>query len=283
MTHSEQEEILRRALHAVADTIEPAPDGLERIRERLSRPRPLAVAWLMAGWTVLAQPVLFRMEPILAEVDGRLSARLGAWLRLLTRSLGAAAERLRPAAERLRPAIERLGPASERLGPAAERLLAAVKRLRPGPGMSRHEKLRSAIAFGAAALIGTAGGFALSAGLPQQVFSAATSLISPSKSNPAPRGGHNSGVSGSGQPIPGASSAAPRRTRRPSPTSTPACTPKPRASASPTPSSPSPTQTSPSPTPSSPSPTQTSPSPTPNSSSPSPTQNSGGIPSPSAS
>src|SRR5215471_8000418 len=80
MTHAEQEEMLRRALHAVADAIEPAADGLERIRERLSRPRPLAVAWLMAGWTGLAQPVLLRMEPVLAELAGppRRSSDLGA-------------------------------------------------------------------------------------------------------------------------------------------------------------------------------------------------------------
>src|SRR5262249_57443118 len=80
MTPSEQEEALRRALHAVADTIEPAPDGLERIRERLSRPRPLAVAWLMAGWTGLAQPMLLWKEPVRAGAAGRMSERLGTWL-----------------------------------------------------------------------------------------------------------------------------------------------------------------------------------------------------------
>src|SRR5262245_8767711 len=101
MTHSEQEEVLRRALHAVADTIEPAADGLERIRERLSKPRPLAVAWLMAGWTGLAQPLLLRMEPVRAELVGRMSEPLGTWPR--------------PAIERLRPAIERLLTTIERL------------------------------------------------------------------------------------------------------------------------------------------------------------------------
>src|SRR5215469_7843563 len=104
MTHSEQEEILRRALHAVADTIEPAADGLERIRERLSRPRPLAVAWLMAGWTGLAQPFLLQMEPVLAGAAGRLSDRMAEWLRLMIKALGALRERLRPGVERLRPA-----------------------------------------------------------------------------------------------------------------------------------------------------------------------------------
>src|SRR5260221_900618 len=137
-----EEELRRRPLPAAADRIEPAPDGLERIRARLSKPRPLAVAWRMEGWTGVPQPALLRMEPAVAS----LFERLGAWLRLVIKSLGAGVERLRPAVERLRP--------------AAERLLAAVKLLRPASGMSRHEKVRSAIALAAAAVIGTAGGFA---------------------------------------------------------------------------------------------------------------------------
>jgi hypothetical protein len=246
MTHPEQEEILRRALHAVADAIEPAADGLERIRERLSKPRPLAVAWLMAGWSGVAQPALLRMEPVVAEVAGRLWERLGTWLPLVIRSLGTAVARLRP---------------------VADSLLAAIRLLRPGPGMSRHEKLRSAIAFGAAAVIGAAGGFALSAGLPQQMISAANSFISPSQSHHTPGGGHNPGVSGGGQPIP-TSGPTPQGKHKPAPTVAPSCTPKAKASPSPsspspTPSSPSPSATSPSPTPSSPSPSATSPSPTP--------------------
>src|SRR5260221_3765305 len=123
-----EEEIVRRAMHAEADRIEPAPDGLERIRARLSKPRPLAVAWLMAGWTGVAQPALLRMEPAVAS----LFERLGAWLRLVIKSLGAGVERVRP---------------------AVERLLGAIKMLRPRSGMSRHERLRTAIAFGAVALI----------------------------------------------------------------------------------------------------------------------------------
>jgi hypothetical protein len=268
MMHAEQEEALRRALHAVADTIEPAADGLERIRERLSRPRPLAVAWLVADWTVVARPVLLRLE----EAAGWLSARLSAWLRLLARSL-------RPAIDRLRPAIDRLRPAIDRLRPAAGRLLAAVRWLRPGPGMSRHEKLRSAIAFGAAALVGTAGGYALADGLPQQVFSAAFSPASSSKSHPTSHGGHNSGLYGTGgQQFPQTSGAAPGGKRRPSPTPGPSCSPKPLASARPAPTaSPAPTQASPSPTQASPSPTQASPSQT---ATPTPSQTSGSITSP---
>src|SRR5258708_39577556 len=83
-----EEEILRRALHAAADRIEPAPDGLERIRARLSKPRPLAVAWLMVCWTGVAQPALLRMEPAVAS----LFERLGAWLRLGIKSPWAGAQ-----------------------------------------------------------------------------------------------------------------------------------------------------------------------------------------------
>jgi hypothetical protein len=260
MTHSEQEEIVRRALHAVADVVEPAADGLERIRERLSRPHPLAVAWLMAGWTGLAQPLLLRMEPALAGAAGRLSGRLGEWLQLVIRSLGVALERLRP--------VRGL-------------LLDAIRMLRPGSGMSRHEKLRSAIAFGAAALIGAAGGFALSAGLPQQMISAASSFISPSTQHHAGGHGHNSGLSNSVQPIAPASNTAPSSTGKATPTPSSTCTPTPTPSVHPTStptSSGSTPPNPPSPTPSPTQPTPTQPSPTaPTPTGPTPSQSLSGV------
>ena len=43
------EAALRRALHAAAGAVEPRADGLERIRHRLRRPRPLPVAWLCSN------------------------------------------------------------------------------------------------------------------------------------------------------------------------------------------------------------------------------------------
>ena len=42
------DEFLRRLLREEADAVEPADDGLERIRARLTRPRPAPVAWVMA-------------------------------------------------------------------------------------------------------------------------------------------------------------------------------------------------------------------------------------------
>ena len=182
MTHAEQEEMLRRALHAVADAIEPAADGLERIRARLSRPRPLAVAWLMAGWTGLAQPVLLRMEAVPAELTGRMSGRLGTWLR-----------------------------------PAIEWLLTAIRLLRPRSGMSPHEKLRSALAFAAAALIGTVGGLALSTGLPEHMIQEASSFFSPSRAPSTPGGGHKLVTSGPGHHDFPSAAAAGTHTRHKSP------------------------------------------------------------------
>src|SRR5260370_42647578 len=102
-----EEETLRRALHAAADRIEPAPDGLERIRARLSKPRPLAVAWLMAGWTGVAQPALLRMEPAVAS----LFEPLGARLRLVNKSPGAGVEPPRP------PGARRPPPGARRAAP----------------------------------------------------------------------------------------------------------------------------------------------------------------------
>ena len=47
------DELLRRALHAAADSVEPSADGLERIRERLGHP-PLLSFSSIAGWYSVA-------------------------------------------------------------------------------------------------------------------------------------------------------------------------------------------------------------------------------------
>jgi len=52
-TASEREAALRRALLSAAEQIEPAPGGLERIQQRLGRPRPVLIARLEAAWTVV--------------------------------------------------------------------------------------------------------------------------------------------------------------------------------------------------------------------------------------
>lgn len=99
-TLSEREAILRRALHAAADGIEPGGDGLQRIQSRLGRPRPLALAWAEAVWTdiILRAPGGFqsasewvanatrvaweRFGPTSGSGGGR-AARTFSWLRPL--------------------------------------------------------------------------------------------------------------------------------------------------------------------------------------------------------
>jgi len=65
----DHEERLRHALRAAADSVEPAADGLERIRARLTRPRPAVVAWMVAG----AEPVVLWLRPVLARLRLRIS------------------------------------------------------------------------------------------------------------------------------------------------------------------------------------------------------------------
>jgi hypothetical protein len=79
-TPSEREAALRRALLSAAEQIEPAPGGLERIQERLARPRPLPVAWLGAAWTVLvmrAPDVIEAIRRQAAKVLGLVWERFG--------------------------------------------------------------------------------------------------------------------------------------------------------------------------------------------------------------
>src|SRR5215467_789744 len=116
MRHLEPEDILRRALHAAAESVEPATEGLTQIRARLSTPRPLAVAWLLAAWETASQFVMLRLEAALDWLGNSLHTAL----RTADGLLYPAAERLRPLTERLRPLTERLRPLTERLRPLTE-------------------------------------------------------------------------------------------------------------------------------------------------------------------
>src|SRR5450755_3996383 len=76
------DEILRRALHSAADLVEPSADGLERIRARLTTPRPAFLAWVIVGYSEAVRPVLGGLQPLVA------------WLQA---ALGPVIERFRPA------------------------------------------------------------------------------------------------------------------------------------------------------------------------------------------
>ncbi|MGO8978169.1 MAG: hypothetical protein ACLQER_02575 [Streptosporangiaceae bacterium] len=82
----DDEEALRLALRAAAESVHPADDGLERIRARLSAPRPWLVAWVLAASAEVAGRAL----------SGLLSAR--AWLRAVPAAVGERRRTARPAA-----------------------------------------------------------------------------------------------------------------------------------------------------------------------------------------
>src|SRR5215472_6552945 len=88
------EDVLRGALHAAVDSAQPAGDGLERIRSRLTTPHPLPVAWLMAVCSWVARyargsldSVSAWLQTVPSEVhrrDGAPEGRYMARLRLVT-------------------------------------------------------------------------------------------------------------------------------------------------------------------------------------------------------
>ena len=248
MTHVDPEEILRRELRAAAESIEPAADGLHQIRARLSAPRPLAVAWVMVGWTTVGQPALVRLDQVLEVV----------------------AEWLRPA---LHPVAERLHPVAQRLHPVLHTVRAAfAPRTGPGGRPSRYAWLRPALAMAAVVAVVVVGSFALT-GLPNGVISQVGNVFGNQTQSPHSRG-HAPRENGNGQPIPTQGPGS----RPASPAPSASCSPKPKPTSTPTPT-PTPTQT-PTPAPTTPAPTQT---PTPTPSTPSPTTSAGGDSSPSSS
>jgi hypothetical protein len=237
MTHLEPEDILRRALREAAGSVEPAADGLTQIRARLSPPRPLLVAWLVAAWETVSQFVMLRLEPALAEIGPRLSTALRA--------------------------------ADTRLEPVTGWLVAAVvwlrRTIKPQSGSderpSRYGWVRPVAALAVVVLIAVVGGLALS-GLPSQIARDGLNVFS-GQTHGSGGGGHSSGgVTGGGkhyQPTSGTSSTSGTAPTSPATSSS---SPKSKAKSTPTPT---PSSTSPSPTTS---PTTSSPTPSPTTSSP---------------
>ena len=74
----EYDEVLRRALHSAADLVEPSADGLERIRARLTRPRPTLVAWVIVGYAEAVRPVLGFLQPVLVWLQATLASAVSA-------------------------------------------------------------------------------------------------------------------------------------------------------------------------------------------------------------
>jgi hypothetical protein len=100
--------VIRQALHALADPIEPAADGLARIRQRITRPWPQRQAWLLfTECADLLVILAIRCEPLAAWVRSGFGA---------ARVALAAAYRHRP--RRLLHALRVAGSTAARAHPA---------------------------------------------------------------------------------------------------------------------------------------------------------------------
>ncbi len=168
------DEILRRALHEAAGTVQLGDDGLERIRAHLTKPHSIPIAWLLAACSAVA--------------------------RLLRRLLQSAVEPVWLAAGRLRQAAGGAGPPASQPG--------RHRRGRMLPQLSL-----TTVAVAVVAVLAIAGGLALTS-LPGQAIKDTAQLIreitetAPSHSTASghpggqgpgvPPGGSGTGGSGTG-------------------------------------------------------------------------------------
>src|ERR1700728_3429512 len=219
------DEFLRHVLREQADAVAPADDGLERIRARLTGPRPAPLAWVMAVFSGAWRSVQ----------GAALSA--SAWLQTLA---AATAARRRPTGD---------GRPRRWHG----------RRLRGSHG-ARPQRWRSPAVLAACAAIAVVAGVLALTPLPQQAVSGTAGLIRSLGGGHAgggagQGGGQAAGGSG-GQPAPGTVSSSPpgqqaqrhpsaAASSRPTPVSSPP--PGPSASARPSPSPSSSPSQSPSP------------------------------------
>jgi hypothetical protein len=224
------DDLLRRALHAAVESVEPADDALERILARVTVPYPMPVAWIVLGLSKLA----WRTRAGLQHV--------WAWLRT---SRGPAVQPFRPALpRRLRHAavlvMAGLVVAAGALmlsplrGPAIAHAVALIQSVRrgssaagnDGSGASDHDMRPSPGVTGA-----TAAGYAAQGHLQ----TAAASCTPPSSDPASPATTAIAGPSTTAAPVPGLSPSVNLTSAAPT-----AC-PSPTASVTPTVTTPNPT------------------------------------------
>lgn len=202
------DDLLRRAMHAEVDCIEPADGGLERIRRRTSAPWLVRQASLMLTECVdLVRLIGIRLEPWLTAAWATAAARCGTWV-------------------------------------AAARRLVAPRR-RTGAHGSDNSKLtwlRPALAVGAAVVIVVAGVYGLAQMRDNLVLELFPSSSTPTSSPGGPGGTGRQGPTLNQQSAPGVIAPSTSGSAGPSPKSTcssaskqQAATPTPSPSVSPTP------------------------------------------------
>jgi hypothetical protein len=263
------DDILRRALHTAAESVEPADDGLERIRARLSPPRPLLVAWVMAGYAAVARHTVGALSSVSAWLQSVPGAVRGHTLEHARRSPW----RLHPiaalgmAAFVIVAGVIALTPVSQQAMQQTASLIHSLSGGPPsGPGGTSGGGVNgqgTGPASGAASQAGTAPSTAgqqpassaactsapKPAACPSAAAGASTTACPSSAgappSTPGPSATPSTTPSGGAGPASCASTAAsspPTGTSSPSPTTTPTPTPttEPPATPSPSPASPSP-------------------------------------------
>lgn len=237
-------DILRRALHTAADSVEPADDGLDRIRHRMRRPWLVRQGPLMLNDCIdLIRLIGIRAEPAYTRVRAALAdGPLG------------------PYAARVRSRLPSVAPIGALI--ASSRRHAAAHRGQPVRGWARLRPtlawLRPALAVATAVVVVVAGVYGLAQLRETLVLSlfpgSATASTAPSPAggsgrvspaspaSQAPGGLIPSSGSGSHHPTPKASCSR-TPTRKPTPTPTPDTSTAPTGTPSATPSA-GPTDTS---------------------------------------
>jgi hypothetical protein len=240
-TESELDEILRRAMHAAVDSVEPAGDGLQQIRRQLARPRLRLQAGLLLIETVdLVRLIGIRLQPAASWAAGLLGRLWAAAAAAVSQPAASSGPARRGAAHRSRP---------------PGRIAGAIAWLRP------------AIAVGAAVVIVVAGVFTLftlratispislltgggsqspAAGVPARTGTGqgGTPRATPAAARSAPPAKGKSSTRHRAAPrpscTPGATAgpplSSPSPTAAPSPTGTPTAPPSPTGTASASPS-----------------------------------------------
>src|SRR6266487_3229712 len=245
----EHEDLLRRALRAAGDSVEPAGDGLERIRARLTRPRPAFAAWMMSG----AEPAALRVRPVLSWLRLRIGLALGrigpalAWLRL---RIGLALGRIGPALAWLRARF-RAGDGTVKAGPGWLRPVAAIAAFVVIIGSGafaisalRHSITQTGVEIGLGQSTATTGGTKGPGGVngnghkivpPNQLWLPLHTGSTPAPIRPSPNAQASPGPSCTPTVAP-TTTPSPSSTPTPSPSVTPTPTPTPTGTGSPSPS-----------------------------------------------